>query len=293
MEKTTLTTEVPARSVLTLRSGRELRLSQPLVMGILNVTPDSFSDGGRHIALPDAIEYAQQMETDGVDIIDVGGESTRPGAEPVDAEEEMTRVIPVISSLKSKSSVLVSIDTYKAKVAQAALEVGADIINDISALRFDSNMVDLVAKTGVPLALVHMLGTPRSMQDNPSYQDCVGEISRFFSERIQFCQENGIDRSKLILDPGIGFGKRLQDSIAILSGLHRFTELGLPLLVGASRKSFIGKLHNTGRSADSRIGGSVAAAVTAVQQGASIVRVHDVAETVEALKVAQAIREGV
>lgn len=286
-----MTTEVPARSVLTLRSGRELKFLRPLVMGILNVTPDSFSDGGRHAALPDAIGHARQMEADGADIIDIGGESTRPGAETVDAEEEMARVIPVINSLKSKSSVLISVDTYKAKVAEAALKAGADIINDISALRFDPKMVGLVAESKVPLALMHMLGTPRSMQDDPSYQDCVGEISIFFSERIQFCQENGIDRSKLILDPGIGFGKRLQDNVAILTELHRFSELGLPLLVGASRKSFIGKLHNTGRSADSRIGGSVAAAVMAVQQGANIVRVHDVAETVEALKVVQAIQE--
>jgi dihydropteroate synthase len=260
-------------------------------MGILNVTPDSFSDGGRFIAKDAAVEHALQMVADGADIIDIGGESTRPGAEPVGTEEEMRRVIPVIEMLRQETDAPISVDTYKATTAQAALAAGADMVNDVSALRFDNRMREVIASGKVPVVLMHMLGTPRDMQKNPHYEDCVGEIARFFAERIDYCIKNGIDRSQIILDPGIGFGKRLSDNLDILTHLRRFKEFSLPLLVGVSRKSFIGKIHPSGRPADQRLGGSIAAAVAAVNNGADIVRVHDVAPTVEALKVIQALKE--
>jgi dihydropteroate synthase len=260
-------------------------------MGVLNVTPDSFSDGGHFLAFSDAVEHALRMEREGADIIDIGGESTRPGAEPVSAEEEMERVIPVIQKLIEQSDIPISIDTYKAVTAEAAIEAGADMVNDISALRFDPDMAELIATKKVPLALMHMLGTPRNMQKNPRYDNCVEEIARFFKERIDFCIKSGIDKSKLILDPGIGFGKRLCDNLEILSALRSFRQFSLPLLVGVSRKSFIEMLHPVDSEAHRRLGGSLAAVVAAVINGADIVRVHDVAETVEALKVIQAIRE--
>ncbi len=291
MAKQTLTRPEEIERTLSLPDGRQLSLSRPLIMGVLNVTPDSFSDGGRFLAFPDAVEHALRLEREGADIIDIGGESTRPGAQPVPAEEEMERVVPVIERLRRESDIPVSIDTYKAATAQAALEAGADMVNDISALRFDPDMADLMTTKKVPLALMHMLGTPRDMQKDPRYDNCVEEIIRFFKERIAFCIRSGIDESKLILDPGIGFGKRLRDNLEILSGLRKFKELSLPLLVGVSRKSFIGMLHPVDSPAHRRTGGSLAAAVAAVINGADIVRVHDVAETVEAFKVFQAIKE--
>lgn len=291
MAKQTLTRPEQIRRVLPLPCGRQLPLSRPLIMGVLNVTPDSFSDGGHFLAFPDAVEHALRMERDGADIIDIGGESTRPGAEPVSAEEEMKRVIPVIQKLRDQTDIPISIDTYKAVTAQAAIEAGADMVNDISALRFDPDMAELIATKKVPLVLMHMLGTPRNMQKNPRYDNCVEEIAQFFKERIDFCIKRGIDKSKLILDPGIGFGKRLCDNLEILSGLGSFRQFALPLLIGVSRKSFIGMLHPVGDPADRRLGGSLGAVVTAVINGADIVRVHDVAETVEALKVVQGIRE--
>ena len=291
MAKQTFTRPEEVKRVLPLPGGRQLPLSRPLIMGVLNVTPDSFSDGGHFMAFPDAVKHAFRMEQEGADIIDIGGESTRPGAEPVSAEEEMERVIPVIQKLREQTDILISIDTYKAQTAKAAIEAGADMVNDISALRFDARMAEVVASRKVPLVLMHMLGTPRNMQKNPRYDNCVEEIARFFKERIDFCIKSGIDKSKLILDPGIGFGKRLCDNLEILSGLHGFRRFALPLLVGVSRKSCIGMLHPVGDPADRRLGGSLAGAVAAVINGADIVRVHDVAETVEALKVVQGIRE--
>ncbi|MFQ6007871.1 MAG: dihydropteroate synthase [Candidatus Zixiibacteriota bacterium] len=291
MIKRTDTFSKESQQVITVSSGRQLPLTRPLIMGILNVTPDSFSDGGRFINLTDAVAHALKMVDEGADIIDIGGESTRPGADPVSAEEEIRRVIPVIEMLKRETDIPISIDTYKASTAQAALEAGADIVNDVSALRFDSSMANLIASQKVPVVLMHMLGTPRDMQKNPHYENCVEEIAQFFVARIDFCIKSGIEKTKIILDPGIGFGKRLSDNLEILANLRRFKEFSLPLLVGVSRKSFIGMIHTSGCAADQRIGGSIAATVAAVINGADIVRVHDVAQTVEALKVLQAIRE--
>lgn len=259
-------------------------------MGILNVTPDSFSDGGDFASVDQAVIRAKAMISEGAAIIDIGGESSRPGAEPVSVDEEIKRVVPVISAIRKMSQVPISIDTCKSAVAKAALVAGADIVNDISALRFDPAMAELVAQTGVPVVLMHMLGTPRTMQENPHYDDSIGEINQFFDERIKFALSNGISREKLILDPGLGFGKRPIDNVAILSRLKEFQVHGLAVLVGASRKSFIGLL-DPGAPVDHRLGGSLAAAVWAAINGARIIRVHDVRETVQALNVLKAVNQ--
>lgn len=291
MYKDTLTRSDGFRPAIQLTGGRELSLVRPLIMGILNVTNDSFSDGGRYVDLGPAVAHAEGMIGEGADIIDVGGESTRPGAEPVASSDEMARVLPVIRKLRSLSDIPISIDTYHADTARAALDAGADIVNDISALRFDGGMAEVVASTKCPVVLMHMLGTPRDMQANPSYIDCVAEISDFFKERIEFCAKRGIDNSKLILDPGIGFGKRLSDNVDILSRFSEFRRFSLPLMVGASRKSFIDMLHPIKGSHDGRLGGSIAAAVLAVAGGANIVRVHDVAPTLQGIKIVQALNQ--
>jgi len=278
------------KEAIPLSGGRELPLTRPLVMGILNVTPDSFSDGGEFLELEKAAAHALRMEKDGADIIDVGGESSRPGSEPIPEDIELDRVLPVIDAIRAESQIPISIDTYKASVAQAAIEVGADIVNDISALRFDDKMTEVVATNKVPVVLMHMLGTPQNMQQNPTYKNCLSEIQEFFLERIEFCHENGIDKSKLILDPGVGFGKRLSDNLEILTHLEIYKNFSLPLLIGLSRKSFINNLHPRHAPAEARIGGSVAGAILAIQKGANIIRVHDVAETVEAIKVWEALR---
>ena len=275
---------------LALADGRRLKLDRPLVMGVVNVTPDSFSDG-RKATSSQMVQQAIQMEAHGADIVDIGGESTRPGAKPVSIREEMQRVIPVIEKFRNNSKLPISIDTYKSETAAAALDAGADIINDISASRLSPDMAKLAADKKVPLVLMHMLGTPREMQKDPHYDDCVAEIGQFFQERINYCLGQGVDRSQLILDPGIGFGKRLSDNLEILAGLRAFGRYGLPVLVGASRKSFINMLHPTDFRANHRIGGSVAAAVVACANGADILRVHDVRETVEAIKVFRAVGE--
>jgi dihydropteroate synthase len=274
---------------ITCPSGQTIDLTHPIVMGILNVTPDSFSDGGNYTTLESAVSRALEMIAEGAAIIDIGGESSRPGADPVDTAEETRRVVPVIEAIRKKSDIPISIDSYKAATARAALDAGADIINDISALRFDSAMAELVADTKVPVVLMHMLGDPRTMQQNPHYDDPVREINQFFDERIKFATAHGIYREKLILDPGLGFGKRPIDNVAILSRLKEFHGHRLPLLVGASRKSFIGVL-DPGGAVDRRLGGSIAAAVWAAINGASIIRVHDVRETVQALKVLKAVK---
>jgi len=278
------------KAVIPLAGGRQLELSRPLITGVLNVTPDSFSDGGQFAEPGQAVARALEMEEEGADIIDIGGESSRPGAEPVPVEQELKRVIPVIEGIRKVSTVPISIDTYKRPTAEKALAAGADIVNDISALRFDESMAELVAAAKVPVILMHMLGTPRDMQNNPRYDDCVEDVARFFEERIDFAISAGIDKSRIILDPGIGFGKRLSDNIELLARLERFKAFGLPLLIGTSRKSFIGMLQDSDRPASARIGGSIASGVTAVMKGANIVRVHDVAETVEALKVVSAVK---
>jgi len=291
MQKQTLVKSEEIKRVIPLSPGRQLNLSRPLIMGILNVTPDSFSDGGRFDTVDKAVEHALLMEADGADIIDIGGESSRPGSEPVTEKDELARVIPIIRALKKHIKIPISADTCKAEVARTALDEGAEIINDISALRFDPAMAGVIAEKKAPLILMHMLGVPRDMQKNPEYKDCVAEIIEFFKERVAFCIDTGIDKSKIIIDPGIGFGKRLSDNIEILVKIGKFRVLNLPVMIGVSRKSFIGMLHPGGNLPHQRLGGSIAAAVAAILNGADIVRVHDVAETVEALKVIQALKE--
>lgn len=286
-----LVTEKTGLDGIRLDQDRHLSLKKTLVMGVINVTPDSFSDGGSYANASDAVSRAVEMLVQGADIIDVGGESSRPGAASVTSEEETNRVVPVIKAVREKTKAAISIDTCKASVAGVALDAGADIINDISALRHDPHMVTLAADRGVPVILMHMLGTPSTMQKEPHYDDCVGELLQFFAERIDFCRNKGMDSSRIIIDPGIGFGKRLEDNIEILARLSEFKRLGCPVMVGTSRKSFINMIHNVGTRPAQRIGGSIASMITAVLNGADIVRVHDVAETVEALKVLKALRE--
>ena len=259
-------------------------------MGIVNVTPDSFSDGGRYLDADRAVARGEEMARDGADIIDIGGESTRPGAGSVSAREEMERVLPVIRGLRRNASIPISIDTAKAEVARAALEEGADLVNDISALRFDPAMASLVAAEKVPVVLMHMQGTPRTMQQNPAYEDVVAEVKGFLLGRVQFAIEAGVERERIIVDPGIGFGKNLDHNLALLRGLPALAALGRPVLVGASRKTFIGKLLDAGP--EERLEGSLAAAVAAVLAGANMIRVHDVKEACRAVRVADALRFG-
>jgi dihydropteroate synthase len=262
-----------------------------VVMGIVNVTPDSFYDGGKRFDSARAAADAFEMINSGAEILDIGGESTRPGAQPVSLDEELRRVLPVIRELRKRSSVPISIDTYKEAVARAALDAGADIVNDISALRFDPGMAALVAGEGVPVILMHMQGVPRTMQQEPHYRDVVGEVQDFLVERVRSANQVGIDTERLIIDPGIGFGKTLAHNLALLKNLDSFKLLGQPLLVGVSRKAFIGKILNAAAPQE-RLEGSLAAAVAAALSGANIMRVHDVGETRRALRVADAIRLG-
>jgi dihydropteroate synthase len=255
---------------------------QAQVMGILNVTPDSFSDGGQFATFDKALAQVEIMILDGVDIIDIGGESTRPGAVDVSEEDELARVIPLLKAIKSKFDIKVSIDTSKAEVMSQAIAHGADIINDVRALQ-NEGCLAVLAKSKVPICLMHMQGLPRSMQENPQYDDVISEIKQFFIDRIQVCEQAGINRERLILDPGFGFGKTLEQNYQLLAQLHQFSDLGLPLLSGTSRKSMIGNLLS--RNVDERLAGSLTTAIIAAQQNASIIRVHDVKETVDALKV--------
>lgn len=291
MSPSHVTDQSQTPAAMTLARGRSLQFGRPLVMGILNVTPDSFSDGGRFNRLETALAQARRMIAEGADLLDIGGESTRPGAEPVTAEQERERVVPVIEAIRTESDIPISIDTYKAVVAEAALDVGADIVNDVAALRFDPDLAPLVAERKCPVILMHMLGEPRNMQKNPQYEDCVTEIAAFFDERLAFADQVGIAGDKIVLDPGIGFGKRLQDNLAILRNIDSFRRHGCPVLVGASRKSFIKMIHDSERPAEQRLGGSLAAALMVAHQAADILRVHDVADTVEALAVWRAIQE--
>jgi len=284
---------VKKHHTIELSNGRALDMSRTLVMGVLNVTPDSFSDGGRFLNPVVAVTRAQKMIQDGADIIDIGGESTRPGARKITADEEIQRTIPIIESVRKSSDIPISIDTAKSEVAKAALETGADIVNDISALRFDPDLADVIKKHNAPAILMHMLGTPETMQVNPHYDDCIKEITDFLKERITCCLEKGISQDKIIIDPGIGFGKRIKDNLSILKNLDKFRKLGHPVLVGASRKSFIAGVTGNKNIPDQRIGGSLAAIFYAVNSGCEIVRVHDVAETVEAIKVLNAVQESV
>lgn len=286
---TGVSTGSPAR-VLRLPRGRRLPLDPaPRVMGVLNVTPDSFSDGGRFPDTDSAVDAALQMASDGAAIIDVGGESTRPGAAFVPAGQELDRVAPVIEGIRSRSDVVISIDTRKAFVARAAVDAGADLINDVSALRFDPEMAGLVRDLDVPVILMHMRGEPGTMQEQIRFEDLIGEIRSELAERMDAARDCGIDRDQILIDPGIGFGKTFDHNLEILARASRFAELA-PLVIGASRKAFIGE--RTGRlGGRPRMAGSLAAVAAATLAGASIVRVHDVPETVDFVRVFQSIRE--
>jgi len=258
-----------------------------LIMGILNVTPDSFSDGGEYYNSKKAVDYALQMEHDGADIIDIGGESTRPGASPITIEEELNRVLPVIKGIRQKSNIAISIDSYKSEVAEKAIAVGANIINDISGLRFDKNMIHLTNKLQVPIVIMHMLGSPQNMQNNPSYSDLMEELISFFKERVNSLINSGILKNNIIIDPGIGFGKTVDHNYLIIRELKRIAGLGYPVLIGPSRKSFIG--HTLNLPTEERIEGTAAAITAAIMNGSRIVRVHDVKEMFRVVKVAEQI----
>jgi len=266
-----------------------MRDSAIKIMGILNVTPDSFSDGGKYKDLQAAVTQADELILAGADILDVGGESTRPFSEPVSVEEELQRVIPVIEAVRQKHSITISIDTSKAEVARQALNAGADIINDISALNKDPEMITVVRETNVPVIIMHMQGTPTDMQVEPVYRDVVGEIIDFFQDRIGWITENGVDRNRLIIDPGIGFGKTLQHNLSILKHLDAFSSLNLPVLLGHSRKRFIGAITAIPTEKERDWATAVVAALCATKN-ISIVRVHNVAATRQALLIAEAIR---
>ena len=278
------------RGYVSTRHGKLDCARRTVIMGILNVTPDSFYDGGRRSEPTRAIADGVEMVQSGAEVLDVGGESTRPGARPVDEAEELDRVVPVIRGLRREVAVPISIDTYKAGVARAALDAGADIVNDISALRFDPALVSLVAAEEVPVILMHMQGKPQTMQAEPRYNDVVREVRDFLAAQLYEAMDAGIAAERIILDPGIGFGKTLEHNLQLLRGLPTLAALGQPLLVGASRKAFIGKILDL--HPEHRLEGSLAAAVAAVLGGANLLRVHDVAETCRAARMADAIRFG-
>jgi dihydropteroate synthase len=257
---------------------------RPLIMGILNVTPDSFSDGGRHFETQQAVDWGLRMADDGADILDVGGESTRPGAAEVSPEEEAARVVPVVEALHGKTEAAISVDTMKAPVARQALDVGACIINDVSALSHDPDMPAAARDTGAGVVLMHMQGTPRTMQQNPRYDDVVAEVAGFLESRVAGLVAEGLDRDTMAVDPGIGFGKTVAHNVELLARLDALKAIGVPVVVGLSRKSFLGKL--TGREVDERLAGSLSALVFCLLNGADVMRVHDVRESLDAMKVA-------
>jgi dihydropteroate synthase len=262
-------------------------LGRTRVMGIVNVTPDSFSDGGQYLDCAAAVAHGLELEREGATILDIGGESTRPGAMPVAADEELRRVIPVIQGLVSaQSAAKISIDTSKAAVATAALDAGATLVNDVTALRGDPQMAQLVAERGAELCLMHMLGDPRTMQVDPRYDDVVDDVKRFLHERMTAAVAAGVDEARILLDPGIGFGKTVAHNLELLRRLDELVALGRPIVVGTSRKSFLGKL--TGREVDDRIAGTIATNVLAYERGARVFRVHDVAPVRDGLAVAAA-----
>jgi dihydropteroate synthase len=261
--------------------------SRTFIMGILNTTPDSFSDGGQFDSVDRAVEHALRMQDDGADIIDVGGESTRPGADSVSEQEELDRVIPVIEKCKAYLTIPISIDTYKASVAEAAIKAGAVIVNDISGCRFDPQMPHVVARYNAGLVMMHIKGEPKNMQVNPHYENLLSEMSQFFQESIHIAKNAGVSERQMVLDPGIGFGKRLKDNFQILRELRIFLKFNLPLLVGPSRKSFIGNVLNL--PPEKRLEGTLAAVTASILNGAHIVRVHDVKEAKRAATIADAI----
>lgn len=269
--------------------GRVLDLSAPVVMGVLNVTPDSFSDGGRFADAKSALQQARRLVAEGAAILDIGGESTRPGAESADVTQEFERVIPVIEAVRRESEVFISVDTSKPAVMQAAVAAGADIINDVRALA-EEGALQAAASSGAGICLMHMLGEPRTMQDDPHYENVIEDVSGFLAARMRACRDAGVDAARLAIDPGFGFGKRAVHNLALLKGLSSLEVLGAPIVVGLSRKSMLGRL--TGRGVDERLAGSVALAAIAVLNGARIVRAHDVAATLDAVRVAAAVSKG-
>ena len=260
----------------------------PLIMGIVNVTPDSFSDGGQHATTEAAVAHALQLAAEGADLLDIGGESTRPGALAVTEAEELARVIPVIEQLANQTDAALSIDTQKPAVAEAALAAGAVVINDIAANRTDPQMWQIAVAARAGYVAMHMQGTPQTMQDAPAYTEVVSEVRAFFDERLERFNEAGLNAEQVLFDPGIGFGKTVEHNLALLAGLERFKKMKRPLLVGASRKSFIG--HLTGAAVEDRLAGSLACACRAAEAGAGVLRVHDVKETNQALQTWKAIR---
>ncbi|MFY8299394.1 dihydropteroate synthase [Pseudoalteromonas sp. SS15] len=276
---------------LSLPKNRILDLNKPIIMGIVNVTPDSFSDGGNYNSVEDAFKQAMRLIEEGAGILDIGGESTRPGAPDVALQEELQRVIPVIKRIREASDCVISIDTSKAAVMEAAIEAGADIINDVRALQ-EPGALEVAAKySDVPVCLMHMQGQPRTMQTNPTYENLISDINQFFEERVLTCSKAGINQNRIILDPGFGFGKTLTHNFEILEKFNAFSTLGLPLLAGLSRKSMFGQLLN--RETSERVAASLAGALLCAQKGAHIIRVHDVKETADVIGVWQAARNGV
>jgi dihydropteroate synthase len=271
-----------------MRVPLEQRFPSPSVMGIVNVTPDSFSDGGLNYRAEDGIAAAARMATEGAAVVDVGGESTRPGAEPISLDEELSRIVPVLEGLAG--TVPVSIDTAKAEVAQRAVELGAVLVNDVTALRGDPELAGVVADSGVYLSLMHMLGEPRTMQVDPHYDDVVAEVAAFLEERLRIAVDAGIAEERICLDPGFGFGKTVEHNFELLRRLDEIAALGRPVLVGISRKRALGRILGDPDATTGPLSASLAAAVTAYERGATILRVHDVRETVEALTVATAVQ---
>lgn len=268
-------------------AGQRLDLQQPQIMGVLNVTPDSFSDGGRFVAVQDAVAHARQMVADGAAVIDIGGESTRPGAAPVSVLDELRRVIPVIEALRAEVPAILSIDTSKPEVMSAAIAAGAGIVNDVMALRAPGALA-AVAQSGVAVCLMHMQGEPRTMQTAPCYDDVTAEVTEFLRRRVAACLVAGIHRDRIMVDPGFGFGKSVEHNLTLLARLDAVVGIGLPVLVGLSRKSMIGKVLD--RGVDERIYGGIAGATIACWQGAAVIRTHDVAATRDAIRMCHAIR---
>lgn len=269
---------------------RQYQLGQhPLLMGILNVTPDSFSDGGLHNQVDAAVEHARTLVESGADILDIGGESTRPGAEPVSPEEELQRVLPVVKALAGKVEVPLSIDTTKASVAAACLDAGAEIINDISGLTFDPDMPEVCRDHAAGIVCMHIQGTPQTMQQNPHYQDCVREIGEWLTARLQALQETGIPPERIVLDPGIGFGKTAEHNLQLLSSITQIRELGRPVLIGHSRKRFL--KHVLGRDVEERNAGTIGVSIALAEQGVDLLRIHDVAAARDALLAWKTVRE--
>jgi dihydropteroate synthase len=264
---------------------RFIELDEPVVMGVLNVTPDSFSDGGEYNEIDSALRHTEKMIRDGAQIIDIGGESSRPGAAKVSIEEEIDRVIPIIKNIKDRFETIVSIDTYKERVArEAVLEAGAEIVNDISALRFSENMAETIARLDVPVVLMHIKGTPDNMQKDPFYGNVTTEIKQYFHVNIDIALSKGIKKEKIIIDPGIGFGKRLQDNIEIIKKLSEFKEFEVPILIGLSRKSFLGAISGETNPAE-RDAETISANLVAMMNGASLIRVHNVKNAVKSIKI--------